>query len=417
MPQKRRGVLIDTFAGWGGLSLGMEQAGFDVQVSADVEPVNAATHHHNFSYGRSLALDLHQDQTAALRRALPGGTDVDALTMGRPIDAIVGGPPCQGISAIGKKRGDDERNQLMESFIEHGVRLEAKYLVMEQVPTLLQSQNEGILDAIRERLLRAGYGMVDPQVLRAVDFGVPQRRERVFLLIHRGDMPAPSYPVPTHGVEGDMFSKPTPTVADAFDGLPDCDDHAELWDRDWVRTGFDAPTGRYGRLMRGLENDAEDLSYRRDWDPGLLTCSQRTRHEDESIVRFMATEPGRNEPISRRHRLDPRGQSLTLRAGSNAEHGSFTAVVPIHTKGSRVITVREGCRLHGTPDWVRLSPSKIAAYRQLGNSVVPALGRAVGQQIMKALDLAPEAPSDIVPLGRDQDLFASTSIRSVAQAA
>lgn len=416
MSIKRRGVLVDTFAGFGGLSLGMEQAGFDVQVAADVEPVNAAVHHHNFSYGKSLCIDLHEDQSDAIRRALPGGTDVDALTMGRPIDAIVGGPPCQGISAIGKKRGDDERNRLMESFIDHGVSLEAKYLVMEQVPALLQKQNEGIIDSIRERLHRAGYAMVDPQVLRAIDFGVPQRRERVFLLIHRGDMPAPSYPLPTHGVDGDMFSKPTPTVSDAFDGLPDCDDYPELWDRDWVEIGATIPTGHYGRLMRGLENDADDLSYRRDWNPGILTCSQRTRHEDKSIERFLATAPGKNEPVSRRHRLDPDGQSLTLRAGSNAEHGSFTAVVPIHTKGTRVITVREGCRLHSLPDWVRLSTSKIAAYRQLGNSVPSRLGQAVGRQIMKALDLAPEAPSDIIPYGPDE-LLSSTSIRSVSQAA
>ena len=416
MTNTRRGILVDTFAGFGGLSLGMEQAGFDVQVAADVEPVNAATHEYLFSYGKSLCLDLHEDQSKAIKRALPGGTDVDALTMGRPIDAIVGGPPCQGISAIGKKRGDDERNKLMESFIDHGVRLEAKYLVMEQVPTLLQKQNEGIVDAIRERLHRAGYGMVDPQVLRAVDFGVPQRRERVFLLIHRGDMPAPEYPMPTHGVEGDLFSKPTPTVFDAFDGLPDCDDFEELWHRDWVYAYSGFPTSRYGRLMRGLENDADDLSYRRHWNPGLLTCSQRTRHEEASIARFIATEPGKNERISRRHRLDPNGQSLTLRAGSNAEHGSFTAVVPIHTKGTRVITVREGCRLHGLPDWVRLSSSKIAAYRQLGNSVIPAMGQAVGRQIMKALDLAPSAPSEVIPYG-NEELLSSTSIRSVSKAA
>ena len=120
--------------------------------------------------------------------------------------------------------------------------------------------------------------------------------------------------------------------------------------------------------------------------------------------------------MSRRHRLDPDGQSLTLRAGSNAEHGSFTAVVPIHTKGTRVITVREGCRLHSLPDWVRLSTSKIAAYRQLGNSVPSRLGQAVGRQIMKALDLAPEAPSEIIPYGSDE-LLSSTSIRSVSQAA
>src|SRR3546814_1569187 len=78
--------------------------------------------------------------------------------------------------------------------------------------------------------------------------------------------------------------------------------------------------------------------------------------------------------ISRRHRLAPDGLSLTLRAGSGADHGSFTAVVPIHPKGTRVITAREAARLHSIPDWVQLSKTKIWAYRQIGNSVQ--IGRA-----------------------------------------
>jgi len=413
---QRRGILVDTFSGFGGLSLGLEQAGFDVMVGVDVEPVNTAIHSYNYSYGRSLCLDLHQDQTAQIRKAMPSGVKVDALTMARPIDAIVGGPPCQGISAIGKKRADDERNELMASFIRHGINLEAKYMIMEQVPTLLQEVNEHIIDEIREDLHKAGYSLVDPKVMRAIDFGVPQRRERVFLLIHRNDQPAPEYPTPTHGAGGDLFAKMTPTVADAFDGLPDCDEYDELWDRDWTNVNPDIPLGRYARLMRGLENDCDDLSYKRDWNPSLLTCSQRTRHEEESIKRFVATQPGKNERISRRHRLDPHGQSLTLRAGSNAEHGSFTAVVPIHTKGTRVITVREGCRLHSVPDWVRLSSSKIAAYRQLGNSVPPLLARAIGRQIMRALDLSPAAPADVIPYGAET-LLHTTSIKEIRNAA
>lgn len=412
----RRGVLVDTFAGFGGLSLGMEQAGFDVKVAVDVEPVNAATHEYLFSYGQSLCLDLHQDQSKAIRQALPSGTDVDAITLGRTPEAICGGPPCQGLSQIGKRDPNDERNLLMQSFIEHGIRLEAKVMVLEQVPVLLQEQNLRHLDQIREKLHHAGYSMVDPQVLRAIDFGVPQRRERVFLLCHRHDVPAPKYPEPTHGPHADLLLKPTPTVREAFDGLADADDYEELWDRSHVDIDPGHPTSWYGRMMAGLENDPEDLSYKRAWRRDRLTCSQRTRHEDDSIARFIATAPGASERISRRHRLDPDGQSLTLRAGSVPSKGAFTAVVPIHAKGSRVITVREGCRLHSVPDWVRLSDSKIAAYRQLGNSVPPLLGRAVGREVMKALGLAPAAPMEAVDLG-SEELLRTTSIRSIAKAA
>jgi DNA (cytosine-5)-methyltransferase 1 len=423
----RRGLCVETFAGWGGLSLGIEQAGFDIQVSVDVEPVNAAVHERNFSYGRSIVGDMFEDQTSSILRALPGGEEIDAMTMGRTpedvfgrpqLDLVTGGPPCQGISAIGRRDPDDPRNRLMDSFIDHGTRLGARYLVMEQVPTLLQPQNAEHLDHLRERLHRAGYSMVAPRTLRAVDFGVPQRRERVFLLIHRNDQAAPLYPEPTHGDGGDFFLKRTPTVRDAFDGLADADDHEVLWDRDWVETGFPhSPSSWYGRVMTGLENDPDDLSYRRPWQRNVMTCSQRTRHDPSSIERFLATPLGGNERISRRHRLDPDGLSLTLRAGSNAEHGSFTAVVPLHPKGSRVVTAREAARLHSIPDWVRLSATKIWAYRQIGNSVPPLLGRAVGRAIAQAAGIAPAQPTDVVEFGPDSLLHVANPMPRASRAA
>lgn len=408
----RRGILVDTFAGAGGLSFGMESAGFDVAVSVDVEPVNAATHGYMYSYGRAICADLFEDQSKIIRENLGNNTDPDVITMGRDIDAIVGGPPCQGISSMGRRDPNDPRNMLMDRFIHHGISLNARLMCMEQVPTILQDANREHLDHIREKLFRAGYSMVDPQIVRAVDFGVPQRRERVFLLIHRNDQKAPSYPKPTHSPEGDFFLKRTPTVADAFDGLPDACNYEELWHTDNVQVELPHPTTHYGRLMACLENDSEDLSYKRPHRRDILTCSQRTRHDDISIARFMATQPGGSERISRRHRLDPNGLSLTLRAGSNAERGSFTAVMPIHPKGTRMITVREAARLHSFPDHYIFSRTKISALRQIGNSVVPKVGQAIGRELMVALDLSPSAPTDIVPYG-DPKLLETTSIRSV----
>lgn len=422
----RRGLCVETFAGWGGFSLGVEKAGFDVQVAIDIEPVNTGTHHYNFSYGRSITGDLFEDHTSAIQRALPGGEDIDMMVMGRTpeailgteevelprIDLVTGGPPCQGLSSIGKRDPNDPRNRLMNQFIQQGTRLGARYLCMEQVGALLQKQNAHYLDAIRETLHRAGYSMVDPQILRAVDFGVPQRRERAFLLIYRNDQMAPAYPKPTHGPSSDLFLRPTPTVADAFDGLADADEFEELWDRDWVEAGYNSPTSWYGRMMTGLENDPHDLSYKRPFRRDLLTCSQRVRHSDESIARFLATPAGRNERTSRRHRLDPNGLSLTLRAGSNALHGSFTAVMPIHPKGTRQITVREACRLHSVPDSIKLSSTKIWAYRQLGNSVCPLVSAAICREIAKAAGIAPAAPVDVVQYGDESLLHIANAISS-----
>jgi DNA (cytosine-5)-methyltransferase 1 len=391
----RRGRAIDLFAGMGGLSFGLEQAGFDIQVSADDKPENAQVHHANFGYGSSLTLDLSEDRTREIRQAF-GSDDPDIVTIGQQVDAVVGGPPCQGISQAGLKLEDDPRNRLMVSFVDHVASLGARYGVMEQVPTLLGERNAPLLDELREHLRRRGYAMVDPRILRAVDFGVPQRRERVFLLIHREDQVPPCYPMPTHSVDPDFLLHRTPTVADALEGLPDADDHPELYDRHWARVSHPAPTSRYGMSMRGLLNDADDLSYRRLWDAGVMTCSQLTRHEPDSVSRFLAVRPGGSEPISRRHRLDPDGTSLTLRAGSDALRGSFTSVVPIHPKGTRVITVREAARLHGFGDHVQLSPVKIRGYRQIGNSVIPAMGRAVGRSIMQAAGLSPSAPTEVL---------------------
>lgn len=391
----RRGTAIDLFAGMGGLSFGFEQAGFDISVSADDKPENARIHHANFGYGRSLRLDLSEDRTREIRKAF-GSDDPDVVAIGQGVDAVIGGPPCQGISQAGLKLEDDPRNRLMVSFVDHVASLGARYGVMEQVPTLLGEKNAPLLDELREHLRVRGYSLVEPRTLRAVDFGVPQRRERVFLLIHRMDQVAPSYPEPTHSVDPDFLLHRTPTVADALDGLPDADMFPELWDRHWAYADHPAPTSRYGMSMRGLLNDSEDLSYRRIWDTRLLTCSQLTRHEIDSIERFMAVKPGGSEPTSRRHRLDPEGTSLTLRAGSDALRGSFTSVVPIHPKGTRVITVREAARLHGFGDYVELSPVKIQGYRQIGNSVIPAMGRAVGRQVMKAAGLAPAAPTEVL---------------------
>jgi DNA (cytosine-5)-methyltransferase 1 len=393
----RRGKAIDLFAGMGGLSFGFEKAGFDICVSADDKPENARVHHQNFGYGKSLILDLHEDKTKEIKKAF-GSDDPDVVSIGQQVDAVIGGPPCQGISQAGLKLEDDPRNRLMVSFVDHVAKLGARYGVMEQVPTLLSDKNEKLLDELRETLFSRGYSLVDPKTLNGVDFGVPQRRERVFLLIHRMDQAAPKYPEITHSFEPDFLLKKTPTVAEAFDGLPDADDFPELWERHWVEVNHPAPGSLYGMSMRGLLNDPDDLSYKRAWNPGILNNSQLTRHDPASVERFVATAAGGSERISRRHRLDPDGTSLTLRAGSDALRGSFTSVVPIHPKGTRVITVREAARLHGFADWTILSPVKILGYRQIGNSVIPAMGHAIGREIMKAASLSPAAPTEVLKI-------------------
>src|SRR3546814_10339242 len=119
----RRGHAVELFSCFGGLCLGLEQSGFDVDVGVDIEPVNTATHEYLFSYGKHLTLDLMESQSKAIRKALPAGHDVDAIALGRIPDAIVGGPSCQSISQIGKRDPNDPRTKLMDSLDRKSKRL------------------------------------------------------------------------------------------------------------------------------------------------------------------------------------------------------------------------------------------------------------------------------------------------------
>lgn len=166
--------------------------------------------------------------------------------------------------------------------------------------------------------------------------------------------------------------------------LPEADDYEELLYRDWVKARFKKPT-EYGGPLRGAERDPEDYSFPREFDPALLTSSLRTIHTDLSRKRFLATRHGDTEPVSRFHKLDPRGICNTIRAGTASDRGAFTSPRPIHPFSARCITVREAARLHSYPDWFRFHVTKWHGFRQIGNSVPPLLARAVATKLCEAI--------------------------------
>jgi DNA (cytosine-5)-methyltransferase 1 len=233
------------------------------------------------------------------------------------------------------------------------------------------------------------YGVVeDYRVLNAVDYGVPQDRQRLFLIGARKGFPLPKYPDPTHALNGksdsgNLFRRPTPTVWDALRDIPEADDFEELLHRDWVKTKFKRPTD-YSAPLRGDQIDPEDYSSPREFDSSLLTSSLRTIHTDLSRRRFRETAHGDTEPVSRFHKLDPSSVCNTIRAGTASDHGAFTSPRPIHPHSPRCITVREAARLHSYPDWFRFHVTKWHGFRQIGNSVPPLLARAVASKIRDA---------------------------------
>lgn len=381
-----RPIGIDLFAGAGGLSLGFEQAGFDIVAAVEIDPIHSAAHKFNFPNCATVCKSVIDVTGDELRKRAGIGK--------RDIDLVVGGAPCQGFSLIGKRALDDSRNQLVYHFVRIVVELQPKYFVFENVKGLTLGKHRRFLQEVIEAFQDAGYVVeADYRVLNAADFGVPQDRRRLFLMGARAGLQVPTYPEPTGRT----------TVQDAIGDLPDAEAFPVLWERDWTKVKFGRPS-TYAAMLRGKEDDPTDFGYRRRFDPTLLTSSLLTEHTALSRERFAAASPGEVEPISRFKKLAPDGVCNTLRAGTASDRGAFTSPRPIHPTSPRVITVREAARLHSYPDWFRFHATKWHGFRQIGNSVPPLLARAVGGQIMKALRKKPEKPSIVLDLG-DESLL------------
>ncbi len=398
---KRRPVAVDLFAGAGGMSLGFEQAGFDVVAAVELDPVHAATHHFNFPLTRTLARSVI---------GLDALTILDACGVGagrEEIDVVFGGPPCQGFSLIGQRMLEDPRNQLVGEFLRLVVDLKARYFVFENVKGLNIGKHRKFLENLVDEFREHGYDVVEPwRVLNAKHYGVPQDRQRLFLIGARQGLPLPEYPEPVNGDEPDLFSsealQPLLSCAEALGDLPDNECFEELARGDCVLVEARTPASEYGRTMRCEGRDCWHFGYRRIWERNLLTSSMRTAHTKISRRRFGETPEGGVEPISRFFKLPRNGQCNTLRAGTDCARGAFTSPRPIHYRYNRCITVREMARLHGYPDWFRFHITKWHGARQVGNSVPPPLARAVASSIMQAAATKPRASRKQLALGNTE---------------
>lgn len=402
MNAKRRPIAIDLFAGAGGLSLGFEQAGFDIAAAVEYDPIHAAIHEINFPYSTTVCDDvttLAALEPQVLRQRLGVG-DQD-------IDTIIGGPPCQGFSLIGNRVLDDSRNSLVAEFANIVERLQPKTFVMENVPGMATGGHAGLLTELKHRFNEIGYRLREPhQILNAGNFGVPQDRRRLFLLGAREDVRLPQYPEPQTVIRGKkrqaaLLWEFGPSVADAIGDLPDVEEFDYLFDTDrMVLNGHGEKPSRYAAILRGELREPEDYSYPRSCEGAYLTGCIRARHTDLSRSRFAATVPGTTEPISRFYRLPADGVSNTLRAGTATDHGAYTAPRPIHPKLARCITVREAARLHSFPDSFIFHRTIWHGFRQIGNAVPPRLGRAVGAEVIEALGVEPAVPDKVLMIDR-----------------
>jgi len=389
-----RPIGIDLFAGAGGLSLGFEQAGFDIVAAVEIDPIHACIHKFNFPLCTVIPRSVTALSGSEIRAAAKIGE--------RRVDVVFGGAPCQGFSLIGKRALDDPRNSLVKDFVRIVSELDARYFIFENVKGLTVGRHRSFLDELIKAFDEVGYHVRLPwKVLNASSFGVPQDRKRLILMGAQKGFSLPDYPTPISVAAGRVSDGLLvgPSCLDALGDLPEAERFPELLNSDEVRTDAWGEPSPYARKLRCLNNDSWQFGYPRQWEAGLLTASMRTDHTDISRRRFAETEGGRNEPISRFYKLPLHGVSNTLRAGTDSARGAFTSPRPIHYSAPRCVTVREMARLHGFPDWFRFHETKWHGARQIGNAVPPPLAKAVAVSVMQALGAVPTRKEIVLALG------------------
>lgn len=343
-------VALSLFAGAGGLDIGVDRCGFKTCCAVELDPHCVSTLRRNARGKRVWNVDVRA--LDALRLA-----DCLGLKPGQ-LSLLYGGPPCQPFSQIGKKRGvSDPNGRLVFEMVRFAAALRPNALLIEQVPRFFDvpfSPSASMRDILTERFDAIGYD-THTTVLDAVQFGVPQRRQRAFVVcVPRGqpyDFPIPGLmSVATVGdVIGDL---PTATLPDGHPAVPN---HIDVTpDRDRQRISY-VPEGAW--LSRADVKAPPEIVQR-------LTRKDTTKYR-------------------RVHRKLP---SITLRCGE----------VPYHPTENRYLTPREAARIQGFPDrHVFAGPIRrrtgtvkdLDQHRQVANAVPPPLATAVALSVQDSLCL------------------------------
>ena len=385
-------VAIDFFSGVGGLSLGLQQAGFDVGLEIEIEEITGRY----AQFNSPLTKVLYGDEAGDIRKFDEHNISLlKLLEEHKEIDLIAGGPPCQGFSLAGKKNQEDPLNDLILEFTRIVMAIKPKAFLIENVPGIQTGGSKKLKQTIE--ILAENYKITDPKILNGWDFGVPQTRRRVFILGYRKDLGIePKLPTPTHYFEdpdqSNLFLEQTPSCWEAISDLPDCDTYDCLLSGDRVK--YDkSPQNIYQKIMRNVIRKNDEHSYRVDWDSNICSNLRRTQHGKSLLDRFKKLQPGKSDKTSSIRRLVPTELSTTIRAGTTKDRGSWSAPRPLHPYLNRVITTRECARIQSFPDYWIFHPAKWHGNRMVGNAVPPLLGKAVGQKILEDLDLKPSKNS------------------------
>lgn len=366
-------AVIDLYSGVGGLSLGAARAGFRVAGSVELDRIASTSHAMNFPLTKHLQSDVSQLSGEALLTDLD--LESDELT------GLIGGPPCQGFSTMGRNQESDPRNDLFGHFFRLVSETRPAFYLAENVPGILAPRNwEKAAFGLAK--IPHHYVQLPPIRVEANRYGAPTTRTRVFFIGYD--------PRRVRTLNAEDFAPPKDAeevrVKDAIAGLGQLRSGWQREDQSWRRVAALPHTAfgdrAQGRVPNGV-GDSRALS--RFESKGEISGFLGTEHSDATIARFASLRQGEIDPIYRSPRLRLEGFCPTLRAGTGSDRGSYQAVRPIHPTSDRVISPREAARFQGFPDWFVFHPTKWHAFRQIGNSVSPIVAECLLSKIISRL--------------------------------
>lgn len=350
--------IIDLFAGVGGLSYGFSKLPqFNIVAANEIEKDISVAYTLNHPNVEMLNCDINDLTEDTLEKTLKG----------QKIDIVVGGPPCQSYSTLGKRQNDERANLFMQYKRVLKI-LQPKAFVFENVVGMLSMNKGNLFKQIQAEFEDLGYNL-KYKVLDAVDYGVPQHRERVILVGFKGKNNF-AYPTPTHG-EG---KSPYVTLKDAIGDLPilksgDCND------------------------VYATEADNDFLKFVRGSHSQKLTEHKAPKNGDHLIKIMEALKDGQSKedlPEEIRPKSGYGNTYAKLWWGKPSTTITRNFACPsssrcIHPRDSRAMSIREGARLQSFPDDYKFYGSDGMKRLEIGNAVPPLLSVAIAKQMLQAL--------------------------------
>ena len=357
--------ILDLFAGAGGLTAGFHEASdrFRSVAAVELDPAAAASYSATFAKTDVFTGPI-QDWLA--RADMPADVDV-----------VVGGPPCQGFSALGKRDAADERNSLWRQYAEVLTRVRPGYFVVENVPAFGRSrQYQDFLAATRPGGFLEDYAL-EHRVLNAADYGAPQVRKRTVVIGHRRDLEAPGFPEATHAPEAAGGLLPYRTVGEALLGVPAVPDMDGRFDGVRTRVGDRELPGAFSPRELHFSRAYRPIS--RERFAAIPEGGSRVDLPDElKAPCWRRHTTGSMDVMGRLHANRP---SVTIRTEFfKPEKGRY-----LHPTENRAITHYEAALLQGFPGSHRFIGSRTAIARQIGNAVPIPLGAAIARRLLEVL--------------------------------